>query len=298
MQHDASPVDRQTMRSSSTRGCVDTDTYKALITDLGIQSKDYGPTHLDNVAYPRTAPSTLIPDVTNEREGTPQFPANVLQVPSAGPNYKRTPNLMLPMDRTESPLRTQESENAPPAHGPALHSEGYIAPSNSNTSHFGCSPGTASRLQHSSHDYRLPGEDLKVEHSLLVYRMGSKRYLRRCLEEGLDIDFKTTDPDPLSSDNRALEPVYSPWIFRKHDSLRPGGLSSIPLPLLGVNDVELVGRKAGANHALEYRHVTIRGCRAYYVPVTMGTSRNAVQVLFYGNTNGGLVINTIIANSV
>ena len=277
MQHDASPVDRQTMRSSSTRGCVDIDTYKALIADLGTQGKDDGPTHLNNVAYSRTAPSGIIPEVTNERGGRPRPPSNASQILSPGFNYERTHNPLFPMNRTESPLRTQESGNMLPAQGPALHSEGYTAPPNSNTSHLGCSPGMASRSQHSSRDYRLPGEDLKVEHSLLVYRMGSKRYLRRCLEEGLDVDFKATNPDPLSSDNMALEPVYSPWIFRKLDSLRSSAPSSIPLPSLGVNDVELVGRKAGANHALEHRHVTIRGCRAYYVPVTMGTSRSAVQ---------------------
>lgn len=126
---------------------------------------------------------------------------------------------------------------------------------------------------------KFPKDEPKVEHSLLVYRMGSRKYLGRCLEEGLEVDFTTRNPDPLSVDNRALEPIYAPWMFRRLKEARFHLTTPIPLPTPGLNDIQLTACKTGSNVVAEHKYIVVKGCRAYYVPVSPRDSNGSSQYI-------------------
>ncbi|KNZ49933.1 uncharacterized protein VP01_468g2 [Puccinia sorghi] len=106
-----------------------------------------------------------------------------------------------------------------------------------------------------------------AEHTLLVYRMGSVRYLERCVEEGLTMDFTSTPADPLDSDPRALEPYRAPWRFYQSPSEVKQPTGCIPLPPLAVGEIPLTAESTRGSVASSSRHLVISGCRAYHTRI-------------------------------
>lgn len=216
--------------------------------ESGVPSSRYDP------RTARTAGQSSLSDLELENLDSPTSPATTARHP------------VTTQDSTSARYPPSNSA-ARPAHVSASATEPYCAGSRvaTNKDNEACAQDTVSPA-YSSHAH-LCLRPPSAEHTLLVYRMGSIRYLERCMDEGLVMNFSSMPADPLDSDPKALEPYRAPWQFYQSPSDVKPPTDSIPLPPLAVGEVPLTGESARGSVVSSSRHLVISSCRAYHTRI-------------------------------
>lgn len=201
----------------------------------------------------------------SEAQSPPQHTLPRYQMPSMGTHRSS-------LDHRDAQPDRQSRARVPASQDVALDCGYYSAKGRSPEDIV--SPARDSRAH--SH-FRAPC----AEHTLLVYRMGSARYLERCVEEGLVMDFDSMKPDPLDSEPRALEPYHAPWRFYQSCPQVYHPSDHVPLPPLAIGEVPLLAENLRGSVTSASQHLVISGCRAYRTPVPAQdghiTSRHITQ---------------------